>query len=122
MVSIDHKWLQKTVLSTILLVVPATIMISITWLRRADREEMKTSALYARLASIAIILLFIASIPNIIFSFSVGFMITWPAFGIVLAAFALGLAVTVPKRDRILLIGADLLLMLLCLVSIVLPN
>jgi len=122
MISIDHKWLHKTALSTLLLVVPAVIMISITWFRHTDKAEMKTSTLYAKLAGIAVVVLFLASIPNIIFNFSVGFMISWPAFGILLAAFALGLAVAAPKRDRMLLVSADLLLMVLCLVSIVLPN
>jgi hypothetical protein len=122
MISIDHKWLQKTALSTVLLVVPAVIMISITWFRHAERAETKTSGAYAKLASTAVIVLFLASILNIIFNYSVGFMITWPAFGIVLVAFALGLSIAGPKRDRILLVSADLLLLVLCFTSIVLPN
>lgn len=122
MISVDHKWLEKTVLSTVLLAVPATILICTAWLQRADGVEAKTSSLYSRLAGLSVIILFLASIPNIIFNYSVGYMIMWPAFGMLLTAFALGLAITAPKGDRLLLVSADLLLMALCLMSIVLPN
>ncbi|HEV2464783.1 MAG TPA: hypothetical protein VGT04_13340 [Acidobacteriaceae bacterium] len=122
MISVDHKWLQKTALSGVFLVLPAIVMICLTWLRRSGIGEVKASAWYPKLASISVIVLFLASIPNILFNISVGYMITWPAFGIVLVAFALGLVAIAPKQDRILLVGADLLLMVLCLISIVLPN
>lgn len=122
MISVNDKWLQKTALSALLLAAPAAIMICATWLRRSDRVKAESSSSYSRLAGIFVIVFFLASVPNIIFNYSVGCMISWPIFGILLTVFALGLAIVAPKRDRMLLVSADLLLMALCLVSIVLPN
>jgi hypothetical protein len=69
-----------------------------------------------------ILVLYICSVLNIVFQWSVGFMVAWPLFGIALSFLGLGLAIFSPRGERWKLVTADVLLFVLVFASIVLPN
>lgn len=122
MVGLDPRWVRKTDLVIVLLALPSAVLIGTLWWRNRTRKELTNKALASMWVSGGILTLYVLSIVNIVFQWSVSYMIMWPALGIVLAAFALGLAFAAPRSSRSILLITGVLLGALCIISIVPPN
>jgi hypothetical protein len=77
---------------------------------------------FAFWTTLAILGIYACSVLNIIFRWSVMFMVGWPLLGITLAFFGGGLASSAPPGERWKLIIANVFLLVLALRSLVAPN
>jgi hypothetical protein len=117
----DPNWIRKTVALSILLAVPSLILLLQV---RRDRRRAGTAVQTSLAFWTGAIWLatFVCWFVNVMFEWSVMFMIGWPLFGIALAVLGCGLAFLTKGGERIKLLGANFLLLVLSLMSIIAPN
>jgi len=72
--------------------------------------------------SLSVLACFCCSIPNIVFEWSVYFMVFWPLLGLLVSLFAGAFACSTPPEEMFYLLAADFLLIILCFRSLVAPN
>ena len=118
----DTNWIEKTTITSLLLGLPAAVLFgSVYWPRfRGGYRAARMN--FSVWIGLVVLFLYACSILNIIFQWSVSFMVAWPLFGIALTFLGLGLAFSSRAGERWKLISANLLLLILVLASIVLPN
>jgi hypothetical protein len=118
----DPNWIKKTVACSILLAVPSLILL--VQIRR-DRARQAGTAVQTNLAfwtGAISLATFVCWFVNVMFEWSVMFMIGWPLFGIALSVLGCALAFLTKGGERIKLLGANFLLLILSLMSIIAPN
>lgn len=118
----DPHWIKKTILLTIVLAGPACPLLVSVWrdhVRLPDRSSRTSTALFLG----ALVLAFhVAWFLNVTFELSAMFMVMWPLIGILLSVLGCGISFLVKNGARAKLLGANALLLLLSLTSIVAPN
>jgi hypothetical protein len=118
----SSHWIEKTVVSSLLFAFPAAALLArVYWLRFRESHGI-VKMHFGFLTTLAVLGLYGCSILNIIFQWSVSFMVAWPLFGIALSFLGFGLAFSAPTGERWKLASANVLLLVLTLASIVLPN
>lgn len=119
--STEH-WIRKTVSTSLVFGLPAVVLLArVYWgrFRRSHRVSQMHSAFWA---PCFVMCLFVCSVINIVFNWSVAYMISWPPLGIVLSIFGFSRAFWAPSEERWQLVLANLLLLILSYMSIVAPN
>jgi CDP-diglyceride synthetase len=115
----DPAWIKKTAALTLVLALPALVLLVHVWRSRNRRPQGQSFAWWTGLLVLAS---YACWFVNVIFEWSVGLMIAWPLFGIGLSLLGCGAAFFADKTQRMKLLISNALLLVLTLSSIVAPN
>lgn len=118
----SSHWIEKTATTSLFLGLPAMALLAGVWWSRFREHHHKVRIPFSFWSSLVVLGLYVYSIPNIAFEWSVAYMVAWPLFGIALTFLGFGLAFSSPAGERWKLALANVLLLILTLTSIVLPN
>lgn len=118
----DPSWIKKTVVLAVVLAVPALVLLTRVWRERSRRTTVALKQSPALWIGIVVLVTYCCWFLNVLFEWSVAVMIAWPLAGILLAVFGCGLAFSAEQEDRMKLLSANALLLVLALSSIIAPN
>jgi drug/metabolite transporter (DMT)-like permease len=116
----DPTWIKKTTVLSLAFALPALVLLAQDWRNRSTRPSPVPSA--AWWIGLALVVSYFCWFLNVTFEWSVGLMIAWPLFGMVLALLGCGLSFFADGENRPKLLIANALLLVLGLLSIVAPN
>jgi hypothetical protein len=106
----------------VLLAIPAAALLARAWVLHRRRERDSPWERLSYLMSLSVLAFFCCSIPNIVFEWSVYFMVFWPLLGLLVSLFAGAFACSTPPEEMFYLLAADFLLIIQCFRSLVAPN
>jgi hypothetical protein len=114
--------LSRLILASLLLGLPGLIIIARVYWARHRRGYRIAEAPFAFLIPVIVFGLFLLSITNLAFNWSVGFAVGFPLLGIGLPFLGLGLALFSRLPERWGLISANCLFLMMSFCSIIAPN
>jgi hypothetical protein len=117
----DPQWIKKTVAVSILLGIPAVLLLSKVW-RSHNRANGRWSTNAALWTGMLFTVTYLSWIVNVTFEWSAFAMVLWPLCGAVLSVVGFVLGLFSDRDQRLRLIGANALFLVISLFSIVVPN
>jgi hypothetical protein len=118
--AIDPVWIRKTAISAFLLALPAAALLTRVHLNRRRRRFIKPEPLAFWVGTL-VLMSFCSWVLNIAFWWSVLFAVGWPLFAAFVSLLGILLAFAAPV-DRVKLVIANALLLVLSFSSLVSPN
>jgi hypothetical protein len=117
----NSSWIRKTAILSVVLAVPAAVLLLRVWQKR-DRAHATLRSSLPAWPGLVFLGTYVAWFVNVTLEKSVMFMVAWPLFGILLAVLGCAISFFAPVEDRFKLLISNGLLLVLALVSIVAPN
>jgi hypothetical protein len=111
-------WLKSTI-PLLLCVVPAAALLATVYIKRVRDAGSEAQMPLAFWPAALACCLCIFAIANLVFNLSEPFRVTWPLAGMVLSFIGVGLAFATPRGDREKLLGANVLLLIVSLATMV---
>ena len=115
-------WIKHAFLAFLCLGIPAMITITIGGMRRTRESRSSARATAPFALAISTLALYAGSFPNIIWEWSVGYMVGWPFVGMLLCLIGIFLSCFAVASLRMLLVTAHSCLFALSYCSLVRPN
>jgi hypothetical protein len=118
---IDPAWVRKTELLTLVMALPAAGLLAKVWHQEVEKRRSRKAA-FSFTAGVIVLTIYLVSVINIAFQYSVLFMLVSPLLGFVVSLSGIVSVFWAPAEQRVELFMSHLMLCGLMLASLVMPN